>query len=104
MRIDEAGRHQHAARVDFLRATTGDLADRDDLAAVDRDIRLEWLGAGAIDHRAIADHQFRHRSQPQLGGQAVALSEVLQLLPGGVLYGNAVLAPVPLAIELDLAG
>jgi hypothetical protein len=55
--VDEAGRHQPAARVDLFLALGGDLADFGDLAAGDCDIGFIELAAVAIGDGAAADHE-----------------------------------------------
>jgi hypothetical protein len=66
VRIDEARRYQHAARVDLFRAPGGDLSDGSDLAVADRHIGLERLAAGAVDDCPVADDQIRHSHNPNL--------------------------------------
>ncbi len=55
--VDEAGRHQPAARVDLFLALGCDLADFGDLAAGDCDIGFIEIAALAIGNVAAADHE-----------------------------------------------
>ena len=55
--VDEARRHDHAARIDLLVARTEIGPDRRHQTARDRDIRIAGLAARAIHDRAAADHQ-----------------------------------------------
>ena len=55
--VDEARRHDHAARVDLLVAGAEIGADRRHQAAGDRDVRLAGLAARAVHDCAAADHQ-----------------------------------------------
>jgi hypothetical protein len=64
--IDEAGGHQVPLRIDLFRARSGDLADRADPPALDRDITFEAVAARSIDDRAAAYDEVpvRHRCSP----------------------------------------
>ena len=56
VQVDEAGGDVQTARVYFLLAFGGYLADLDDGVAVDGDIRAEGFGAGAVHHAAAANN------------------------------------------------
>ena len=55
--VDETRRHQFAARVDFLGAAPGNLADGDDRVALDGDVRLPARRAGPVGDRAAANDE-----------------------------------------------
>ena len=54
--VDEARRHDLAARVDFLGARTRNLAHLDDGRAGNGDIRLDGAPARAVENGPAADH------------------------------------------------
>ncbi|MCY1465052.1 hypothetical protein D9M71_831530 [compost metagenome] len=60
--IDETGRDQMAARVDFLHATTGDLPHLDDAAVPDRHVGATGLAAQPVGDFAATDHQIELRA------------------------------------------
>jgi len=66
MDVDEARGDDPALGVDLFGAGAGDLADRGDLAVLDRDIALEGFAAGAVDDRRATDHniEIAHRASP----------------------------------------
>ena len=55
--VDEAWRDELAARVDFLRASAGELANSGDPAVLHRDIGLDHRAAKAVGDRTVADHE-----------------------------------------------
>ncbi len=57
VRIDETRRHDQPMGVDGALGAFRHLADFDDLAVGNRDIGLVALGARAVDHDAILDHE-----------------------------------------------
>ena len=67
--VDEARRDQQALGVDLLGALARHLADRGDLAVLDRDVGLARAAARAVGHRAAADDQIvvRHGFTPGFG-------------------------------------
>ncbi len=66
MRIDKAGGNDLAFGVDFLPATRGYLANRNDFTGFDCDIGLERIAAAAVDHRAATDDKVCHDQNPSL--------------------------------------
>jgi hypothetical protein len=63
--VDEAGRDDLAGRVDDLGRVLGDVADGDDAAVTNADVGAPRGRAGAVDHRAAADHDVEHAAPPQ---------------------------------------
>ena len=59
--VDDTGHQAEAAGVDRLARRALDVADRRDLAAVDRDIGADRIVPQPVDHRRAADHQVVHR-------------------------------------------
>jgi hypothetical protein len=55
--VDEAGRDEEPVRVDLVRAGAVDRADLRDAPALDRDVALEWRGAGAVDDGSATDDE-----------------------------------------------
>ncbi len=55
--VDEARGDDPAPGVDLLGATPADIAQRDDLPVLHRDIALEQCPAAAVDDRPATDHQ-----------------------------------------------
>ena len=105
VRINEAGRHHHAARIDLLAAPPGYLANTQQFC---RRSTATSASNGAAPVPSITMPLRMTKSamvhNPSLLGETVTLREILQLLPGGVLDRNAVLAPVLFVAEFDLAG
>jgi hypothetical protein len=70
MDIDEAGRHDFAAGIDFLPARPIERADGCDDAILDGNVTDKGIvGTGTIDNRAIADHKVKfsaHYASPRL--------------------------------------
>src|SRR5437763_8278261 len=60
MDVDESGRDDLAARVDFLPPSSQSRTDRGDEAAVDRNVGLDGRAAGAINHESVANHHVVH--------------------------------------------
>jgi hypothetical protein len=57
MDIDEARRHQKAARVDLLAPGIGNLADDGDAPVIDGDVAFERLAAAPVGNSAAANDQ-----------------------------------------------
>src|SRR5262249_42630526 len=65
MVVDKARRDDAARSVDRARRRTGQFADLDDLAVLDRDIAAIGRAAGAVDDAAVLDQQvIGHRLIP----------------------------------------
>ena len=66
VRIDETWCHDQPVGVDGALGALGHLADFGDLAIGDGDVGPIALGAGAIDHGAVLDHQIiAHENPPK---------------------------------------
>src|SRR5206468_4226652 len=57
VRIDEARRHDQPVGIDGALGALADLADLGHLAAGNGDVGLVALGARAVDHGAVPDHE-----------------------------------------------
>jgi hypothetical protein len=66
MRIDKARGDNLAPGVDFLLATRGHFANRDDFSGFNCDIGLERIAPAAVDYRAATDDKVHHDQNPNL--------------------------------------
>jgi hypothetical protein len=64
MDVDEAGCHQQSPSVDFAPSTADVAADRSDEFTVDGEVGDAARRAGAIDERAVANHEIVHEGPP----------------------------------------
>jgi hypothetical protein len=55
--VDDPGRHEEPIGIDGLRGGAGDLADLDDDAVLDRDVRAIAREPGSVHHHAALDHE-----------------------------------------------
>ena len=76
VRIDEAGSHDEARRVDGLLGRLVDAADRDDAAVADAHVGDDAGCAGAVHHRAALDDRVEHL-RPQYAGKGLTTRQIV---------------------------